>query len=133
MSIIYHVSKKGSDFNSGTKEMPFLSIQKAADIAIPGDTIVVHEGVYREWVKPRFGGLSANNRITYVAAEGERVIIKGSEEIKGWENVEGTVWKVELANTFFGEYNPYITEIEGDWLVAPREHKVHTGDVYLIS
>lgn len=131
MSVIYHVSNYGSNLNLGTKEAPFLSIQKAADVAIAGDTIVVHEGVYREWVKPRVSGLSANNRITYVAAEGERVIIKGSEEIKSWENVEGTVWKVELSNVFFGEYNPYATEIEGDWLVAPREHKVHTGDVYL--
>ena len=131
MTKCYHVSKNGSDFNIGTKETPFLTIQKAAEVAIAGDTIVVHEGVYREWVKPRLGGLSNDNRITYMAAEGEKVIIKGSEVIKGWENVEGTVWKVEIDNSFFKDYNPYETEIEGDWLVAPREHKVHTGDVYL--
>ncbi len=131
MSMIYHVAKNGNDFNEGLVETPFLTIQKAAEVACAGDTVVVHEGVYREWVKPRLGGLSANNRITYVAAEGEKVVIKGSEVIKGWENVEGTVWKVVIPNTFFGQYNPYSTEVEGDWLVAPREHKVHTGDVYL--
>ena len=131
MNRYYHVSKKGSDFNIGTEDAPFLTIQKAAEVAIAGDTIIVHGGVYREWVKPRLGGLSNDNRITYMAAEGEKVVVKGSEVIKGWENLEGTVWKVEIENSFFGEYNPYATEIEGDWLVAPREHKVHTGDVYL--
>jgi len=131
MSVIYHVSKLGSDFAKGTENEPFLTIQKAAEVAIAGDTVIVHEGVYREWVKPRLGGLSDNNRITYMAAEGEHVVIKGSEIIKGWENVDGTVWKVDIDNDLFGGYNPYETEIEGDWLVAPREHKVHTGDVYL--
>ncbi|MBP3340019.1 MAG: right-handed parallel beta-helix repeat-containing protein [Lachnospiraceae bacterium] len=131
MNRVYYVSKDGSDFNVGTEEHPFLTIQKAAEVAIAGDTVIVREGVYREWVKPRLGGLSDNNRITYMAAEGEKVVIKGSEIVKGWENVEGTVWKVEIANSFFGEYNPYATEVEGDWLVAPRENKVHTGDVYL--
>jgi len=131
MNRFYYVSKDGFDFNVGTEEFPFLTIQKAAEVAIAGDTVIVREGVYREWVKPRLGGLSDNNRITYMAAEGEKVVIKGSEIVKGWENVEGTVWKVEIANSFFGEYNPYATEVEGDWLVAPRENKVHTGDVYL--
>ncbi len=131
MSTIYHVSKSGMDYNMGTEIEPFLTIQKAAEVAIAGDTIVVHEGIYREWVKPRLGGLGDNNRIIYKVAEGEKVVIKGSEIVKGWENVEGTVWKVEIANSFFGEYNPYATEVEGDWLVAPRDNKVHTGDVYL--
>ena len=40
----YHVSKKGSDKNEGTKEAPFLTIQRAADIAAPGDIVIVHEG-----------------------------------------------------------------------------------------
>lgn len=127
----YHVSKLGSDYNKGTEREPFLTIQKAADVVSAGDTVMVHEGVYREWVKPRLGGLSDGMRITYMAAKNEKVVIKGSEIIKGWECVEDTVWKVEVENSIFGEYNPYNTEVEGDWLVAPRENKVHTGEVYL--
>ena len=73
---IYHVSKNGSDKNNGSFDAPFLTIQKAADMAASGDKIIVHEGVYREWVKPRNGGLSDSCRIIYEAAEGERVIIK---------------------------------------------------------
>jgi len=131
MSIKYHVSKMGSDFNEGSLKEPFLTIQKAAELAVSGDFIIVHEGVYREWVKPRYSGRSNDERITYMAADGEKVIIKGSEVIKGWEEVAENVWKVSIDNRIFGEYNPYNTEIEGDWMVAPREKKVHTGDVYL--
>lgn len=73
----YHVSKRGSDKNEGTKEAPFLTIQRAADIAAPGDIVIVHEGEYREWVRPRNGGVHESLRITYEAAEGEHVVIKG--------------------------------------------------------
>lgn len=44
----YHVSKNGSDRNAGTKDAPFATIQRAADVAKAGDRIIVHEGVYRE-------------------------------------------------------------------------------------
>ena len=51
----------------------------------PGDTVLVHEGVYREWVKPANGGLSDTRRITYAAAPGEHVEIKGAERVTGWD------------------------------------------------
>lgn len=128
--MIYHVAKNGSDQNPGTLNQPFLTINKAASVAMAGDTVIVHEGEYREWVKPKFKGLSDKRRITYQAAEGEKVVIKGSERIQSWQHVEGNVWKVELPNSFFGDYNPYALEIFGDWLVTVEE-KRHLGDVYL--
>ncbi|MFC5713655.1 right-handed parallel beta-helix repeat-containing protein [Thalassorhabdus alkalitolerans] len=129
MAFEYHVAKNGSDFADGTKQNPFLTISKAASVAQAGDTVIVHKGEYREWVKPKFAGLSEYRRITYQAAEGEKVVIKGSEQIQGWEQVEGTVWKVVLANEFFGDYNPYKEEIFGDWIVYNPGR--HLGDVYL--
>ena len=48
----YHVSPSGSDRNPGTEDLPFKTIQRAADLAMPGDTVVVHAGEYREWVDP---------------------------------------------------------------------------------
>jgi alpha-L-arabinofuranosidase len=125
----YHVAKHGSDSAQGTEQNPFLTINKAASVAEAGDTIIVHEGVYREWVKPKNAGLSEYRRITYQAAEGEKVVIKGSERVQEWEQVEGTVWKVQIPNEFFGEYNPYIEEIFGDWVVYNPGR--HLGDVYL--
>ncbi|MFW5749268.1 MAG: right-handed parallel beta-helix repeat-containing protein [Halanaerobium sp.] len=132
MSKKYHVSKKGSDFNRGTKESPFLTINKAAEVAQAGDTVIVHEGTYREWVKPQNRGISDKRRITYKAAEGEEVVIKGSERIEDWEKVEAGIWKVEIENQFFGNYNPYQEEIFGDWLIHTGGQKTkHLGDVYL--
>lgn len=129
MAFEYHVAKNGSDYAQGTIENPFLTINKAASVAVAGDTIIVHEGVYREWVKPKNAGISEYRRITYKAAEGEKVVIKGSERIQEWEQVERTVWKAVLPNDFFGDYNPYTEEIFGDWVVYNPGR--HLGDVYL--
>ncbi len=129
MSFEYHVAKNGSDHAVGTKQNPFLTINKAASVAQAGDTVIVHEGEYREWVKPKYAGISEYRRITYQAAEGEKVVIKGSEQIQNWEQVEGAIWKVVLPNQFFGDYNPYKEEIFGDWVVYNPGR--HLGDVYL--
>ncbi len=129
--MIYHVSVSGCDKAAGTKEAPFCTINRAAQIAAPGDTVMVHEGTYREWVDPRNGGLSDILRITYEAAPGEHVVIKGSEAVTGWEKVEGTVWKKVLPNAMFGDWNPYAIKLEGDWFICPKDYDVHVGDVYL--
>ncbi len=127
----YHVAKNGCDLVAGTKEQPFLTISRAAKAAQSGDKVVVHEGVYREWVKPERGGRSSIERIVYEAAEGEKVVIKGSERITCWEKVEGNVWKAVLPNSFFGEYNPYSEVLSGDWFISPEDVALHTGEVYL--
>ena len=74
-----HVATAGSDTADGSEDSPFRTINRAAAVAQPGDTVVVHGGEYREWVAPRRGGLSDRRRITYEAAAGEHVVIKGSE------------------------------------------------------
>ena len=129
-AIEYHVAKTGNDKNKGSVEAPFLTIQVAANMAQPGDVITVHEGVYREWVKPPRGGDSDSKRIVYQAAEGEKVEIKGSEIINNWKKIAENVWSVAIPKTFFGHYNPYTDKIHGDWFNdLGRIH--HTGDVYL--
>ncbi|GGN33145.1 hypothetical protein FHR83_001686 [Actinoplanes campanulatus] len=127
-----HVATTGSDDGDGSPERPFRSINRAAALARPGDTVIVHAGEYREWVTPRRGGLSDNRRITYQAADGEHVVIKGSERITGWENDGGTVWRASVPNTLFGDFNPYAEELAGDWVVHDgKEPRKHLGDVYL--
>jgi hypothetical protein len=91
--------------------------------------MTVHTGTYREWVKPARGGTSGSKRIIYRAAPGEKAVIKGSERITSWKRQAGGVWKVELPNTFFGEYNPYALKLSGGWLNYGKWH--HRGDVYL--
>lgn len=131
MGQIYHVSVSGSDHAKGSSEDPFRTISRAAKIALPGDTVVVHEGTYREWVKPENGGANEIDRITYEAAPGETPVIKGSMEISLWERVEGSVWKTVVPNTVFGDYNPYTEVLGGDWYLYPVDYDVHAGDVYL--
>jgi len=127
----YHVSATGLDSNPGTRLKPFKTISAAAAIAQPGDVVTVHEGVYREQVNPPRGGESDDKRIVYRAANGEKVVIKGSELVKGWKKVEGDVWKVTLPNSFFGDFNPYSDLISGDWFRNHKNAKNHTGAVYL--
>ena len=67
-----HVAKTGNDSYEGTEERPFLTIGRAADVAQPGDVIIIHEGTYRECVVPPRGGDSDKNRIVFQAAEGEQ-------------------------------------------------------------
>ncbi len=125
-----HVATTGNDSGRGEQASPLLTISKAASIAQPGDTVIVHGGTYREWVKPPRGGTSEDKRITYRAAQGEKAIIKGSQRITSWTQKEGSqVWKVELPNSFFGGYNPYALTLSGGWLNYGQWH--HRGDVYL--
>ena len=124
-----HVAKTGSDSASGSQASPFLSINKAASIAQPGDAVTVHAGTYREWIKPPRGGTGDSNRITYRAATGEKVLVKGSERITSWKQQGSGIWQVELPNSFFGDYNPYALNVSGGWLNYGKWY--HRGDVYL--
>jgi hypothetical protein len=124
-----HVAADGSDSGPGSEARPFLTINKAASVAQPGDVVTVHGGTYREWVKPPRGGTGENGRITYRAAPREIVFIKGSERITSWTRRDGGVWEVELPGAFFGDYNPYALKLSGGWLNYGQWH--HRGDVYL--
>ena len=125
----YHVSTAGLDVNPGSMSKPFKTISAAAAIAQPGDTITVHKGIYREEIAPPRGGTSDNKRITYQAAPGENVEIRGSEVVTGWTKQSNGIWKVKIPNTLFGNFNPFADEIKADWF-NPKGRKHHTGCVY---
>ena len=124
-----HVAKTGSDSNTGTVSDPYLTISKAAGMAVPGDIIIIHEGTYREYVNPPVGGTSGANRITFKAADGEEVFVKGSEVINTWEENGDNTWKVTLPSSFFNGYNPYELRVDGDFQNYGQWH--HRGDVYI--
>jgi len=126
----FHVSKDGRDAHEGSSSSPFETIGAASQVAQPGDTITVHEGVYRERIDPPKGGTSHGKRIVYQAAPGEKVTIKGSEPVTGWKPVQHDTWKVTIPSDFFGTFNPYQDLIKGDWF-NPRGRPHHTGAVYL--
>ena len=115
----------------GGKKENYRTINEAAAIAMPGDTVLVHEGIYRECVVPQHGGSSEKCRITYMAVPGERVTILGSEPVCDWQPAEGTVYFCRIDNKLFGDWNPFAVPVMGDWVVDPYREPVHLGEVYL--
>ena len=68
-----HVATDGDDSKDGSASSPLRTISRAADLARPGDTVLVHGGEYREWVQPRVrpgrdGRWTRHRRIPVAAA-----------------------------------------------------------------
>lgn len=124
----YHVNINATRSGQGTEEYPFKSIQEAANLAQPGDEILVYPGIYRENVNPVNGG-AVDARITYTSVEKRAAIITGAEPVKTWQHYDGNVWVVRVGNGLFGDYNPFTTRVAGDWFVQTMV--AHLGDVFL--
>jgi hypothetical protein len=73
----YYVSVMGSDGNPGTLSQPWLTIQKAADTMVAGDTVYIKTGTYNERVVARNSGTSGKY-ITYTAYADDTVVIDGT-------------------------------------------------------
>jgi hypothetical protein len=125
----YHVSIQGNDQAKGTADEPFRTISRAAALAMAGDTVTVHAGVYREWVNPANGG-TEEHRIIYKSAGDGEVVITGAERISDWKAEGDNVWSTEIPNSIFSVRNPFEVELCGDW-VFDGPFPVHLGDVYL--
>lgn len=73
------------------------TISEAAQRVEPGDTVVVHGGVYREAVVEEKSGTS-ERPIGFLAAAGEHVVVTGADRITEWERADpdrrifSTVW-----------------------------------------
>ena len=84
----YYVDNKNpraADTNPGSKELPYSTINKAAQVLQPGERVVIMSGIYREFVNPKRGGSGPDKMISYEAAPGANVMIKGSRLVKtGW-------------------------------------------------
>lgn len=137
-SHVYHVAQGhtgAADSNPGTVELPFATIGKAAEVVQPGEKVVIHAGVYREWVRPAFEGTGPEGMIAYEAAPGEEVHLRGSRvwaaefmPSSGWQGAEkGKAWMGELPREWFIGYNPFAvpnlprSEYTLDTTAWPRE------------
>jgi hypothetical protein len=113
---------RASDNNDGSERSPFLTINKAAQVVRASEKVVVKSGVYRELIQPRFGGDGPNKMISFEAAPGAKVIVKGSRilETEWTESKKGGVplskpaalnlWMVSLPDDYFESDNPFLTE-----------------------
>lgn len=125
----YHVNNghpEANDDNPGSENRPFLTIGRAAELIGPGEKVIIHEGIYREAIRPSRGGTAHNRMILYEAAPGEQVIISGSIILSdhwqpgvGWRygkhipysenasSVEIPVWQYDLPGERMNGYNPF--------------------------
>lgn len=124
----YYVDANAAEEGNGSLLKPFRRINDAADIAVPGDEIIVRDGIYREYVAPRNAG-TEEQRIVYRAEHSRGATITGAEPVENWEKMDDQVWFARIDNAIFGEYNPYTTYVCGDWYFAPKVR--HTGSVYI--
>ena len=125
---IYYVDVHAPAEGTGSRERPFRRINDAAQLALPGDEIVVMPGVYREYVNPLHAG-TEEAPIVYRSQEKRSAVITGAELLSGWMHYEGDVWTASVDNGVFAGYNPYTTYVYGDWYFAPKVR--HTGSVFL--
>jgi hypothetical protein len=128
---------RADDGGPGTSARPFRTISKAAQVLQPGERVVIASGTYRECVRPARGGTGPAQMISYEAAPGAKVFIKGSEVLKdGWQQEsipvgfrgpggqagqppppQVTAWRHELTGAMFPDaYNPFaLASIMGQW------------------
>ncbi len=72
----YYVSTSGNDSNPGTSASPFRTIQKGADVAVSGDTVIVRSGTYVGAKFYKSG--TTSSRIVFSGEPGAIVNAKGS-------------------------------------------------------
>jgi hypothetical protein len=101
-----------SDDNPGTQEHPFATINRAAKVLAPGERVIVGTGIYRERICPARGGTGPDRMISYEAAPGARVVLKGSRVFHGpWTPADSAspapLWQAPLKPGYFAGYNPF--------------------------
>ncbi len=85
---VYYVDQshpRAADANAGTEALPFKTIAAAVAKVKPGDTVLVKSGTYRETVIYRYPKWETDttDRMTLAAFPGAKVVVKGSEVVKG--------------------------------------------------
>ncbi len=94
----YYVSPQGNDNNPGTKQSPFKTIQKSANIVSSGDTVFVLEGKYEETI--RLVNSGTPEKPIVFSGKHNQTIIDGSrinQKYNGLVHIEKLSW-IEFHN-----------------------------------
>jgi hypothetical protein len=79
--IVDQAAPGAADTNPGTEERPLKTIQSAANVAKPGDTVVVMEGKHDGRVKVRASG--TEGRLIVLRAVPRRTAVVGGFDLEG--------------------------------------------------
>ncbi|GIZ09606.1 hypothetical protein FUMI01_23330 [Flavobacterium sp. UMI-01] len=99
-----YVAKNGNDSNAGTEASPYLTISKAATVAVAGDVVYIKQGTYEETLTPTNSG-TAGNPIVFQSYPGDKVIISAMEALSGWTLDSGNVYKTTIPFASLGQDN----------------------------
>ena len=109
----------------------FRTIGAAAQSVKPGDTVLIHAGVYRESVTVGMDGTAARP-IRFEAAPAANVVVTGADRLTGWRKEPGpdAVYSVPWPYTFLG--GPAHTHPDDDYhLLIGRAEQVFVRNYML--
>jgi hypothetical protein len=104
----YHVATTGSDSNAGSSATPFRTINKAAQVSVAGDVVVIHDGTYSESVLIKNSGV-AGKPIVFQAANRGGVLLTGANQYSFQGNdlyTGNTRYYVTVKGIIFRNYAP---------------------------
>lgn len=118
----WYVAPTGSDSDPGTLDRPFATIQQAADVAQPGDTVFVRGGTYRQTVLPTNSG-APGAPITFKNYNNETVTIDGADPIGSWSRLARGIYQAPLPSDLGSGKNQIFDDsrmmIEAQWPATP--------------
>lgn len=109
----WNVDASSGSSGDGSASKPFKTISNAAEMAQPGDTVIVHRGTYREDVRIRRSGTAAAP-IRFEAQPMGSAIVTGADVMTGWQRVDG-------AEPIYRVAWPYVFAIDHDSHGRPIE------------
>lgn len=114
---------------NGSPTAPFPTIQQAPKAARPGETVTIRKGVYREVLTISLSG-TAEHPAVLRAAPGDRVILSGFAEIKGWKPATGGVYTAEIEGRISDLYVGLRPQPVSRWpdLSQPMRHLVNPDE-----
>ncbi len=98
----FYVAMDGDDTGLGAANLPFKTIRHAIETALPGDTVLLEPGTYRESLIINNSG-TEGKPITIAAQTFGTVVIDGADSIAGWTRDGGNkpIYTTDWNHDFF--------------------------------
>ncbi len=123
----WFVAPGGDDSNPGTFALPYQTLETALKSVLPGDTLYLRAGTYREQLTPRRSG-TATAPITIVAYPGETATLSGCDVVAGpWTSTTNGVHTAAVGWDLGEGYNQVF--IDGEMQHEARYPNHGPGDL----